>query len=339
MAGGKGTRFWPLSRSVYAKQFLDLIDNKSLVQHTIDRLEGFIPTSQQWVVTNESQAHLFESTEILKERLLCEPVGRNTCPCIGWAALECLQVDPDAIMVVLPSDHMITQQDRFQAVVQDGIKLVNKTDHLVTIGINPTHPHTGYGYIKTASDSSLVEAFTEKPNYDTAKQFIASKSYYWNAGLFIWKAATILECIKSHSPDTYEVLMAIKSLDKDTSSYKTDLASLFQSFPNISIDYAILEKAIGRIAMIKSTFDWSDVGNWSALEDFLDKDSDNNAKKAQVLALDSHNNIVVSDKPIVALVDIENLIVIDTEDALLVLPKESDQKIKQLYEKLPNQFR
>jgi mannose-1-phosphate guanylyltransferase len=342
MAGGKGTRFWPLSRSGLAKQYLNVIGKKTLIELTIERLSPLVKPENIWIVTNKSQKKYIKqfAKEIPSKNILYEPVGKNTAPCIGWAAIEIIKKDSLATMIVLPADHFINEKTIFQNAIKAAIKQIEKENSLVTIGIPPTFAHTGYGYIEVKNNNSnvlQVKKFHEKPAKDIAEQYIKKGNFFWNSGMFIWKASKILSLIQKHLPKNYEILQNIYNLEKDK-NYQQNIETEFDKFESISIDYGIMEKAYEDTKMIKAEFGWNDIGNWSSLEDFWPKDENNNAAKANLLCVDSKDNIVYSEKRLVSLVDIENLIVVDTPDALLILPKSSDQKIKNLYNKLPKKY-
>ena len=343
MAGGSGTRFWPISRLKNPKQFIKLIGDKTFFEHTIERLETLIPKTKQWVVGNKYQKELLENftEEIPKEQILLEPKGKNTAPCIAWAALEVLKQDKNGIMVILPSDHMIKDTNGFQETIKKGIKEIEKKpDTLITIGIPPKNPHTGYGYINAGkinkdTDSYSVKEFKEKPDLETAIEYINKGSYYWNAGMFIWKASTVIKLLEQHLPKLIKKLKTLTMINQTSDEFEKE----FESLPSISIDYGLLEKESSKIKMIPAQFDWSDVGSWSALPNYYEKDKNNNNKKINLITYNSENNLVISEKKIIALCNVSNLSVIETEDALLVLNTEKDQDIKEIIKKLPKEFR
>ncbi|MFA5880126.1 MAG: mannose-1-phosphate guanylyltransferase [Candidatus Margulisiibacteriota bacterium] len=343
MAGGKGTRFWPFSRALKPKQFLEIIGEKSLLRYTLERLNQFVAPENTWIVGNYEQKEqlLLNQKSVPIDQILYEPFGKNTAPCIGWAALEILKKDPDAIMVILPSDHFIKDQTGFVNTIKIAVEFVQEKNCLVTIGIKPKFPHTGYGYIEVESSSDKVckvTNFKEKPDLEIAKEYIAAGNYYWNSGIFVWHAKKILELIQNWLPDLAMSLENIALLDSKNQSYQQELAVEYEKIQGISIDYGILERSVAETFLVPADFDWNDIGSWGALEEFLDRDDKKNRFSHEVVALDSSNNLVFSKKRLVALIDVEDLIVIDTEDALLVLPKKSDQKIKELYEKLPGNY-
>jgi len=338
MAGGKGTRFWPLSRAKKAKQFLQIVGNKTLLAHTVDRIRPLVD-SNVWIVGNQAQAeHLSEIKKTLpKKNIILEPFGRNTAPSIALAAIALLKQDPDAIMVVLPADHMIDTPAQFRSCIKKACQHVQKHDVFVTIGIPPTFPHTGYGYIEAATQDpkiSPVLRFCEKPDTATATSFLEQGNFYWNAGIFVWRASSILAAIYDMIPAARE---SIDLLKHSKTLSKAAILTAYTTIPNISIDYAVMEKSANRTHVMRAPFQWDDIGNWGAMEHYWEKDGSNNAHRGPIMTRNSHHNIVHSNK-LVALIDIDHLIVVETPDALLIAPKSSDQKIRDLYEKLPKEL-
>lgn len=343
MAGGKGTRFWPLSRSVKAKQFLNVIGETSLLHQTVLRLSPLVSAEHIWVVGSDSQAALLTEHKngVPDDQLLFEPAMKNTAACIGWAAFKLIEKDPDAIMVVLPSDHIIKESAKFRIIIKKAIQLVQSQNCLVTIGVQPTEAHTGYGYIEAEGapidDVYKVSAFHEKPDAEKARIFVESGRYFWNAGMFVWKAKKIIDLIHLYMPEHYRILSDIAKI-KPGRTYDSHLKTLYEQFTPISIDYGIMEKAFRETMVIKADFTWSDIGSWTALETFWERDRNQNAHRGELMALDSRRNVVYSDKRLVALIDVNDLVVVDTDDALLILPKSSDQKIRELVKNLPEQY-
>ncbi|MFC1752791.1 mannose-1-phosphate guanylyltransferase [Thermoproteota archaeon] len=352
MAGGKGTRFWPLSRADKAKQFIPITGTSSLLEQTIKRLPHSILKDNIWILGNLEQAGFLSdlTLDIPQKQILYEPLSRNTAACIGWAAITLIEKDPDAIMVVLPSDHIIKEKKNFQSLIDHGVEFIKENPEvLLTFGITPQSAHTGYGYIEvgetmfsTPTPIYSVKQFHEKPDQKTAESYAKKARYFWNSGMFIWKADTILSLMKHHMPLHFSILEKIKCIQKG-SLYQKELAFLYKKFESISIDYGILEKVSPQIRMISADITWSDLGSWSSLKDFWENDPLKNAKspllkKQRILALNSGSNIVHADK-LVALIDVENLVIVDTEDALLIMPKKSDQNVKELYDSLPDEFK
>tara|TARA_B100000427_G_scaffold238551_1_gene201463 strand:- start:12115 stop:13158 length:1044 start_codon:yes stop_codon:yes gene_type:complete len=340
MAGGKGTRFWPLSRQHKPKQFLSILGDKSLIETTLSRVNHLADQQKTWILGSAvHQANLTNLTADADSTLLLEPCGRNTAACITWGAFEALKEDPNAICVVLSADAWIDSTAGFQQTIQQAIELVNQHDRLVTIGIPPTRPHTGYGYIQVADsndDVFSVTSFTEKPTFEQAQTYLDTGSYYWNAGMFVWRAEHILECIKKHLPAHHHIIQSFTSQNiKDPN----ELLAYYERLEPISIDYGVLEHETTNMMLLPARFAWDDIGNWSSLASYLPQDEAHNATNSDVLAVNSHRNIVFSDhNKKVVLGHVDDLIVVDTADALLILPKEHDQSIKQIYDKLESEF-
>lgn len=331
LCGGSGTRLWPISRTLMPKQFVKLFDNKSLFQLTIERNSKVCDS--QFIVSNSEQYFLaldqLEELDKTKNRYLLEPVGRNTAPAI---ALACMALDQDEIVLVTPSDHLIKDEKEYAKVLADAKKLAY-TDNLVTFGITPSFAEIGFGYIE--ADGLEVKAFHEKPDFQTATQYIAAGNYYWNSGMFCFKAGVFLEELKKYSPEIYEYsLKAFENASKDEMIRikHDDMISI----PEESIDYAVMEKS-DKVKVVPSNIGWSDVGNFDALYDELPHDENGNTLNSNLISIDSHNNLVYRNERQIAMIDIDNLIVVDTGDALLISQKGSSQKVKKVVEKLKEQ--
>lgn len=341
MAGGKGTRFWPLSRKLRAKQYLNIVGKKSLLEQTILRLQPYISKQNTWIVGSVAQQRFLKASRagVPIQNILFEPLGRNTAPCIGWATVELLKRDPDAVMVVLPADHIIKPAAELRRILKCAVACVKQHDGIVTIGIKPTSPHTGYGYIESQKPGQVVsevKTFREKPDLKQAQQFIKTGRFYWNAGMFVFKAKTMMRLFEKHLPEQYKLLLQIQALKSKGRQYQQRLSELYAKMTSISIDYGIMEHLTqGQGFVVRADFEWSDIGSWTALVDYWHQDQNKNSINGRVLALDSSKNIVYSKKRLVALVDVHDLIVVDADDALLIIPKKSDQKIKALYDQLP----
>lgn len=332
LAGGKGSRFWPLSRQKKGKQFLSIIESKSLIESTIDRINSFPESKTTWVVGNQDQSDFLDDLDV--DHILLEPEGKNTAASIGWAALSIYQIDSDARMLVVPADHFIRPALAFHNTIKLALNHLNTHDHLLTFGIVPTSPHTGYGYIEApcnGTDILSVKQFTEKPNTQTALSFIESENYYWNSGIFVWRASLIINLLKQHLPQTYSILNGIVT-NKDS------LVDGYAKLDNPSIDVAILEKSSAQTRLIKASFQWSDIGSWGALTDFWDRDDNQNSFKGKVTAINSHGNTVYSPKKLVGLAHVNDLIVVDSDDAILVAHKDHDQAVKALYDQLDHDY-
>lgn len=348
MAGGGGTRFWPLSRQTMPKQLLNLSGNDALINETINRISSFIDRKNIFIVTNERQNEPLKevvATNCLDEHILLEPVARNTAACIGYAAFEIIKKYGDGIMCVFPADHYIKDEIEFKNILERAIKVANDTDKLITIGIRPTFPSTGYGYINFNNDSSNyyegqaydVIEFIEKPNFEKAKVYVDSGKYLWNSGIFVWKVSTILENFKRFLPKVYNKLEEISKYfgtDKET----VKLKEIYPTIPSISIDYGIMERS-DDVLVIPGYFGWSDVGSWDALGALYEPDENGNIIKGEHINIDTENSILYSDKRLIATIGLNDVIVVETDDAVLVCSKNRSQDVKKIVEKLKEQGR
>jgi len=328
MAGGKGERFWPLSREKFPKQLLSLTGKRSLLQETVKRIEALIPARDILVVAVRSIGEAVERQlkEVLRKNIICEPVGRNTCPCIGLVAK---MIEGDAIMVVLPADHIIKPRKKFLDILKRGIAIAGETENLITIGIKPTYPATGYGYIETgikdkASGAYKVKRFVEKPDKKKAESFLKAGGFFWNSGMFIWKKSAIMKAIERHAPSLYHGLEMISS---------KNINRLYAKLPDISIDYGIMEKAKNRL-VIPADFYWDDVGSWESLDRLILRDKNGNSIFGRVSPIDTRNCIMVNRKGLLSTIGISDLVLISTEDVTLVFPKGRGQEVKRLVEEL-----
>lgn len=336
MAGGKGERFWPKSRQSLPKQFLSLTnDGKTMIQLTVERILPLVSLEDIYIATNTNYKHLvFEQLPgIPAENVLCEPVGRNTAPCIGLGAVHIQRKYEDAIMIVLPSDHLIKYNNIFTETLANACDVAEINANLVTIGITPNYPETGYGYIKAAKNKQLkktysVERFVEKPDFDLAKAYIESGDYYWNSGMFIWKLSSILENMKNFMSDTYNGLLKIQAAIK-TPEEENVLKKIFPEFVSDSIDYGIMEKASG-IYLIPGNFGWDDVGSWLAVERVKGTDDAQNTLTGNVIALNTSHCTIEGKKRLIAALGLKDLIIVDTDDALLIADKNSAGDIKKI---------
>lgn len=339
MAGGGGTRFWPLSRKERPKQFLNLTGKDILVNETIDRLNGVVEQKDIFIVTNVSQAGLTLAEtggRIAEDHILAEPAARNTAACIGYAAMEIIKKYGDGIMCVLPSDAYIKKEEVYQSTIRTAIETAEKTDGLVTIGITPTFPSTGYGYIKrkkTQDASSYpVEEFVEKPDRETAEQYLADGNYLWNSGMFIWKASTILKKFERLLPDIYECLVKIGEA-MGTDEEKKVIEEIYPVIPKISVDYGIMERSED-VWVVEGDFGWDDVGSYDALEALYTPDEAGNLRYGDCVLSDTRNCICYAKDKLIATIGVEDLIVVATEDAVLVCPKSRAQDVKKVTEEL-----
>ena len=345
LAGGRGTRFWPRSRTRSPKQLLNIVGQKTMLEQTYERLAPLFSRSQIWVVTNGEQVDLVrrQLPQTPARHRLVEPFGRNTAAAIGLAAVHLLRESSgDAVMAVLPADHFIGNPARYRRVVPTALKVAAQPGALVVLGIPPTRPETGYGYIESIHSKSreslaagehvfAVRRFTEKPSLRLARNYVASRRYLWNAGMFFWRVSTLLEGLGRHLPKTHAALMRLAEAI-GTSRYTRTLAREYSRLENISIDYALLEPASrdrrhNRVFVIPASVGWSDIGSWAAVYELLAKRRGANVPTGQILALDSAGNLIWSPSKFVAAVGISDLVVVETSDALLVCSRERAQDV------------
>lgn len=338
MAGGSGTRFWPESRQHAPKQFLSIFGKKTLIQQTVDRIHPLIPRKRVLVITNTR--HTGDVKRLLRissKQIVGEPLGRNTAPCAVLAAAMFHRKDPDAVAAILPSDHRIADENLFRKVLAAASEAAKRSGMPVTFGIRPAYANTGYGYLEMGGRFSKAKAldifrlkrFHEKPDAKKAEKFLKSKNFLWNSGMFVWRADRLLETAKKYLPDAYE--LSNKILD---AGLEKGLKKYYKDMPNISIDYGLMEKMAGSILTIPADFGWHDLGGWLAFEDFWDKDGDGNAVRGRAVLLESRNNIVKSGGRLVAMIGVENFVVVDTDDALLVCPKSKAESIRSIVQAL-----
>lgn len=337
MAGGIGSRFWPVSRVDYPKQFLDILNTgKTLIQATFDRFKQFIPVENIYVVTAVEYRKLVEEQlkEINPDNIVCEPSRKNTAPCIAYISMKLNQLNPNANLICAPADHLILNNTDFVKVCLEALGFTRENNALVTLGIKPTHPNTGYGYIQyeqpAVSDNVYkVKTFTEKPDLELAKTFLASGDFLWNAGIFVWQTQSILSAFEKYLSEVYELFDGAR-VALNTPKEKATIDRVYPLCVNISIDYGILEKA-DNVYVIPASFGWSDLGTWGSAYQNLEKDYMENAVTGEnVILFDSTKNIVHSHgKKLVLLQGLEDYIVVDTPDALLVCKKENEQNIKE----------
>ncbi len=340
LAGGSGTRFWPSSRAAYPKQFLSLVGDKSMLQATLARVQSKVSGDRVFIVTNKRFAKIIQKQtaafKVPKANILLEPSGKNTAPAIAWAAAIIYHRDPDAIMAVLPSDHLIQNQKAYLSTLDQAVQLANE-DYLVTLGIVPTRPETGYGYIKGKKISKSgrvvheVEQFVEKPTLPKAQEYLKAKKYFWNSGMFIWKTATILQEFKNYLPEIYQAFTKAFS--------QKAVEKFWDGLTGISIDYGIMEKA-KRVAVVPAAdIGWSDVGSWEALWEVSKKDPQGNVFKGDVIGEGNSNTLAVGKKRLVALIGLEDMVVVDTEDVLLVCRRDQSQLVKNIVDNLKQKKR
>jgi mannose-1-phosphate guanylyltransferase len=342
MAGGGGTRFWPLSRQAEPKQLLNLSGKDLMVNETIDRISTFADQQDIFIVTNETQVpKMKEATadRIWPDHILAEPSARNTSACIGYAALEIVKKYGDGIMCIFPSDHFIKNQPEFTRVLKEAVSVAEQEDKLITLGITPTFPSTGYGYIKfDKQDTGLakpVVEFKEKPDEETAKTYVASGEYAWNSGMFIWKASTILAKFRELLPEVSACLEQIGDA-MNTPAEQQVIQEVYPTIPSISIDYGIMEKSKD-VLVISAEFGWNDVGSWDNLGVLYEEDANGNVLAGKQLNIDTKNCISYSKKRLIATVGVEDLIIVETEDAILVCDKNRAQDVKLVVDRLKEQ--
>jgi mannose-1-phosphate guanylyltransferase len=338
MAGGIGSRFWPMSRTTFPKQFHDILGRgQTLIQETFDRFAAFIPPQNIYVVTNERYYDLVKTQlpQMEDDQILLEPVGRNTAPCIAYAAYKINKINPDAVFVVAPSDHLIAKEDVFRTNIEHGLSACAEHEMIMTLGIKPTRPDTGYGYIQFLEDQEdrgyfKVKTFTEKPNLEVANSFLKSGDFVWNGGIFLFSATTILDAFERFLPDMAEQFRTI------TDTYYTPdepsaISSTYATCRNISVDYGIMEKA-ENVYVIPSDFGWSDLGTWGSVHENAERDYHENAAHGKVVVYESYNNMVRTSKKdkLVVLKGLDDYIVVDTDNVLLICRKDDEQFIKQI---------
>ena len=334
MAGGVGSRFWPLSKKEKPKQFLKILSEKSMLQMTVERLLPKFKIDDIYIVTAASQVELTQEhlPQLPPENIIVEPFGMNTAPCIALSALYLAQKYPkNEKIFVLPADHLISNVEEFHRTIEVGSNAANE-GNLVTFGINPTYPATGYGYIesgkKIADEVFEVNKFKEKPNYETAEEFLKNGNFFWNSGMFLWKIETIVNAFERHQPQIFSLLSAIEKKWESGASIETE----YRQMPRIPIDIGIMEKAQKRV-VVPVDYGWSDVGSWKALYDVSPKDEDKNVLKCKHATIESKNNYVNSTK-FVALIGVENLVVVETDDAILITSKERSEEVKKITEQM-----
>ncbi|MCA9024207.1 MAG: mannose-1-phosphate guanylyltransferase [Planctomycetaceae bacterium] len=342
MAGGSGTRFWPQSRETFPKQFLTLSGERSLIQSTFDRCQPDIAAKQFWVVTNAVQADATRQQlpEIPASHIIEEPCGRNTAPCIGLAAIQLLASDPDAVMVVMPADHIISPSEKFRQAIEQATRLI-ETDpgRLVLFGVRPTYPATGFGYIEQGSPLSTdepgtqVASFREKPDAATAQEYVESGRFFWNCGIFVWRAETILDCLKQFEPDIHAQLQLLVPT-VGTDEWSVALAEQFPQMKSISIDHGVLERA-DNICLLEAPYTWDDVGSWHALERLHPQDEHGNTVVNLHCGVDTSGCIIRGEKEhLIATLGVRDLIIVHTQDATFVASKHDENAIRQLIQKL-----
>lgn len=346
IAGGGGTRFWPLSRQEHPKQLLNLSGDDALINETIKRINCLSDNENLFVVTNEKQMKLLEETvgDMCKHtNILPEPIARNTAAAIGYAAFNIMKKQGDGIMCVYPADHYIKNEVEFNNILNKAIKVAEEKEKLVTVGITPTFPSTGYGYInyennglENDADYDVIE-FVEKPNYDTAKKYIESGKYLWNSGMFVWKISKILEDFKRYLPKVYYKLEELSDFI-GTDKEEEKIQEIYPTIPSISIDYGIMERS-NDVVVVPGDFGWNDVGSWDSLGAIYPTDEEGNIKRGENITIDTKNSIIYSDDKLVTTIGVSDLIVVATNDAVMVCKKDKAQDVKKIVDVLKEKDR
>jgi mannose-1-phosphate guanylyltransferase len=354
LAGGRGTRFWPRSRTRTPKQLLNIVGKDTMLQQTVARLKPLIPAEHIWTVTNAEQAAAVRKQvpEAARKRVLTEPMGRNTAVAIGLAAIHVRHAARgDALMAVLPADHYISQPQKYRDIVNAALDVAREPGRMVVLGIPPTRPETGFGYIERTGEPIgskgfpvfAVRRFTEKPELKVAQEYAASGNYHWNAGMFFWRVSTFVENLKTFLPKTHAALEELAEFI-GTRSYGRKLRSVYSKLENISVDYAVLEPATRldgppRVFVIPAEVGWSDIGSWAAVYQLLAKNSGENVLASDGLTLDAEGNFLWSPSKFVAAIGVRDLIVVETPDALLICPRDRAQDVAKIVKRLEEQHR
>ncbi len=341
MAGGRGERFWPISTDRAPKPFIKIIDNNSLIQLTVKRIEKIIPPDRIFIVLGRSHLDVarHQLIDLPDDNFIIEPEGRDTAACIGFSAISLSEKDKDAVMVTLPADQYVLQEEGFNTTISNAVFFAKKGEYLVTIGIKPSRPETGYGYIRAqevfgsykGTDCYKVERFVEKPDFKTAETYVMDGNYFWNGGIFVWKVSCVLKGIESHMPELFQGLMMIR--DKIRARSLDDIDAIYKSFIRKSIDYGLMEKA-DNVLMVKGEFIWDDIGTWQALLRVLKTDEKRNYIYGDVIPIDIEDSVVFANKISVGVIGVSNIIVVASEDGVLVCNRERSQEVREIAKRL-----
>jgi len=341
MAGGRGTRFWPRSRTTTPKQLLDITGEKTMIQQTVERILPVVDKENILIVTNMQQMEALKKQlpDIREDNIIAEPFGKNTAPCICLAAAKIIKQDPEAVMAVLPADHYMGDNNGFCDCISEAARVAVESSALVTIGISPDRPETGYGYIEFDQNSLSpvknafnVISYHEKPDIDKAEYYLSRGNYLWNSGMFVWKAETILENIESLLPDIYKNIMSASAYF-DKPEFDSALKKAYEKIESISIDYGVLEKAAS-VLTLKGDFGWNDIGSWSAIHDISKKDPNGNVFVGDIISIDSEDVLVYNKNKLTAIVGMKDVVVVETDDALLICSKDKVQDVRKVVDVL-----
>ncbi len=339
MAGGVGARFWPRSKERKPKQLIRIVGENTMIQDTVKRLDGLVKQENIFIITNKIQKLRVKEQlpEVPEQNIIDEPFGKNTAPCIGLASVLIKKKNPDAVTIILPSDHLIKDEEEFRKCLKSAVEHAETTKGLVTIGITPTRPETGYGYIQfdekdLGNNVYKVLTFAEKPNLSTAKRFIESGDFLWNSGIFIWNIESILREIEHHLPDLHDGLQRLEKTI-GTPDFETELVHVYGQIKSISIDYGVMEKS-DSVYVVKADFYWNDVGNWDAVYDITEKNDENNALIGDIYAEKTYGSYIFSPRTFTAVIGVEDLIIINTNEALLVCNRNNAQDVRHVVDYL-----
>lgn len=341
MSGGLGSRFWPKSRKNLPKQFLKIIGEKTMIEGTVGRLKNIIPDDRICIVTNKNYVPIIKGLlNIDVNNIFKEPLNKETASCIGLAAVKLLKKDFEAVMVVLPSDHYIQEQEEFEKTIEKAIEISSDGDYLVTMGINPTRPEPGYGYIEKGDELETgaykVKRFVEKPNVDVAKSFLEKGNYLWNSGMFVWRADRLLREIKKYLPDLFKSLMTIYETIGTPDEEKV-IEEEYSKIDGISIDFGVMQRT-HRAVVLDTSFLWDDIGSFTSLDRFIDKDEDGNIiSGCGASLLNVQNTTILGDKRLISAIGVKDMLIVDTDDVVLVCPKDRYQEIKELVKRMSSQ--